>query len=103
MIHCLPGPLEWKARAVANVAGVLAPDGVLFGASVLGTSGRHSWPARRMLEAFNREGAFANLDDTAEGLREILEASFDRVDLDVIGSIALFAATDPRVQPRPTI
>ena len=36
VIHCLPGPLERKALAVANVAAVLAPDGVLFGASVLG-------------------------------------------------------------------
>ena len=36
VIHCLPGPLERKARAVANVAAVLAPTGVLFGASVLG-------------------------------------------------------------------
>ena len=39
VIHCLPGPLERKARAVANVAAVLAPTGVLFGASVLGRSG----------------------------------------------------------------
>jgi SAM-dependent methyltransferase len=96
VIHCLPGPLERKADAIANVAAVLAPDGMLFGASVLGRSGRHSWPARRMLEAFNREGAFANLDDTETGLREILAASFDRVELEVVGSIALFAAASPR-------
>jgi SAM-dependent methyltransferase len=96
VLHCLPGPLERKARAIANVAAVLAPDGVLFGASVLGRGGRHSWPARRMLEAFNREGAFANLHDTEPGLREILRASFERVELEVIGSIALFTASTPR-------
>ncbi|HEY3334942.1 MAG TPA: class I SAM-dependent methyltransferase [Candidatus Limnocylindrales bacterium] len=96
VLHCLPGPLERKARAVANVAGVLAPDGVLFGASVLGRGGRHTWAARRMLAAFNREGGFDNLADTEDGLREILEASFERVDIDIVGSVALFAATRPR-------
>ncbi|MEO8570067.1 MAG: methyltransferase domain-containing protein [Chloroflexota bacterium] len=34
VLHCLPGPMERKARAVANVARVMAPVGVLSGASV---------------------------------------------------------------------
>jgi SAM-dependent methyltransferase len=96
VIHCLPGPLSRKATAVANVAAVLAPTGVLFGASVLGTSGAHSWLARRFLSAFNRRGAFDNLDDTEEGLREILAASFDHVELETVGSVAIFSATNPR-------
>ena len=36
VLHCLPGPLERKADAVANVASVLAPGGTFFGATVLG-------------------------------------------------------------------
>ncbi len=96
VIHCLPGPLSRKAEAVKNVAAVLAPTGVLFGASVLGTSGAHSWLARRVLSAFNRRGAFGNLDDTEEGLREILAESFDHVELETFGSVAVFSATNPR-------
>ncbi len=96
VIHCLPGPLARKAGAVANVAAVLAPDGVLFGASVLGTSGRHTWAARRMLDAFNRQGGFDNLNDSEEGLGEILGASFERVELETVGSIVIFVATNPR-------
>jgi SAM-dependent methyltransferase len=96
VLHCLPGPLERKARAVANVAAVLAPDGVLFGASVLGRDAEHSWIARRVLTAFNRQRGFDNLGDTEDGLRSILEASFEQVELDVVGSAALFAATRPR-------
>jgi len=99
VIHCLPGPRSRKAAAVANVAAVLEPDGVLFGASVIGTPGPHSWLARRVLAAFNRQGAFDNLEDTEARLRDILEASFERVQLDTIGSIALFAATRPRPAP----
>ncbi len=53
VIHCLPGPLARKAAAVANVAAVLAPTGVLFGASVLGTSGPQTWLSRRVLDAFS--------------------------------------------------
>ena len=96
VIHCLPGPLHRKAVAVANVAAVLAPTGVLFGASILGPSGRHTRLARSVLKANNRRGTFDNLGDTEDGLGEILSASFERVELDTVGSMAIFAATNPR-------
>ncbi|MBI2762480.1 MAG: class I SAM-dependent methyltransferase [Chloroflexi bacterium] len=103
VIHCLPGPMSRKAAAVSNAAATLAPSGVLFGASVLGISGRHNWIARRFLAAFNRQGGFDNLADTEAGLREILEASFDHVELETIGSAVLFAAKGPRpTLPAPT-
>jgi SAM-dependent methyltransferase len=96
VIHCLPGPLSRKARAIKHVAAVLAPDGMLFGASVLGRTGDHTWLARRVLGAFNRRGAFDNLDDSEAGLREILESSFEDVRLETVGSIAVFTAARPR-------
>jgi SAM-dependent methyltransferase len=96
VIHCLPGPLSRKAVAVASVAAVLAPHGVLFGASLLGSAGPHTWLSRRMLEANNRRGIFDNLGDTQEGLGEILGASFEHVQLETVGSMAIFAATNPR-------
>jgi SAM-dependent methyltransferase len=98
VIHCLPGPLARKADAVANVAAVLAPTGVLFGASILGASGRHTRLARRALGSNNRRGVFDNLEDTEEGLADILGASFEQVELGTIGSMAVFAATGPRPQ-----
>jgi SAM-dependent methyltransferase len=98
VLHCLPGPLPRKAAAVANVAAVLAPAGVLFGASILGRSGRHTWLGRRLLEANNRRGTFDNLGDTEEGIREILEASFGQVKLETVGSMAIFAAANPRTK-----
>lgn len=98
VIHCLPGPMSRKAAAVANVAAALAPTGVLFGAAVLGTSGSHTRAARALLAAFNRQGGFDNLGDTERGLEEILAASFDQVRLETIGSIAVFAASNPRAR-----
>jgi SAM-dependent methyltransferase len=96
VLHCLPGPMSHKAAAIRNVARVLTHDGVLYGGTVLGSSGRHTSPARAFLWAVNRRGTFDNLDDTAEGLHEILAASFDTVEIDVVGSIALFTAWSPR-------
>jgi SAM-dependent methyltransferase len=96
VIHCLPGPLPRKVAAIANVAAVLAPTGVLFGASVLGTSGPQTWWSRRVLDAFNSRGAFDNLNDAEAGLREILGASFQSVELETVGLVAIFAATNPR-------
>jgi SAM-dependent methyltransferase len=96
VLHCLPGPLTRKATAISNVAAVLAPDGVLFGASVLGRSGRHTWLGRRVLAAFNRRGAFDNLDDSASGLREILGASFEDVEMEVFRSVVVFSASKPK-------
>ena len=93
---CLPGPLTRKAAAVANVAAVLAPTGVLFGASILGPSAPHTRLSRSILKANNRRGTFDNLGDTPEGLRKILDASFERVEFETVGSMAIFAATHPR-------
>jgi SAM-dependent methyltransferase len=99
VIHCLPGPLSRKAAAVANVAAVLAPNGVLFGASVLGSAGPQTRLSRRVLSAFNRRGAFDNLDDTEDGLRQILAASFEQVELETVGAVAIFTAMNPRRDP----
>ncbi len=95
VLHCLPGPQSHKALAIRNVAAVLAADGVLFGATVLGGSADHTLPARAVLRAFNWQGGFDNLEDTEEGLRKILEESFRNVEIDVVGSTAQFTATGP--------
>lgn len=97
VIHCLPGPFERKAGAVANVAAVMAPDGVLFGSSVIGETGSHNAVARTMLRAYNRRGAFDNLGDSREAIGEMLASSFEEVEVDTIGSIAVFTAKAPRV------
>ncbi len=95
VLHCLPGPQRHKAVAIKNLATVLAPDGVFFGGTVLGGSTNHTLPARAVLRAFNWQGAFDNLGDTEVGLRQILEESFQNVEIDVVGSTAQFTATGP--------
>jgi len=103
VIHCLPGPTERKARAVANVAATLAPDGVLFGGSVLGSAGPHTRLSRQVLRAFNRRGAFDNLDDSLDSLHSMLDAEFAEVELETLGTVALFRATRPFRPASPTL
>lgn len=101
VLHCLPGPLDRKALAIANIARVLAPDATLFGATVLGRSARHTRAGRAMLAAFNRRGAFDNLDDTEDGIADILRASFDEVSTEILGGLVLFTATCRRASAAP--
>lgn len=96
VLHCLRGPMSNKAVAIRNIADVLGPDGVLFGGTVLGIREPHSRSARAFLRAANKQGGFDNLEDTADGLREVLDASFRHVEIERSGSSALFSATGPR-------
>lgn len=96
VLHCLPGPLERKAAAVRHVARVLTPQGVLFGATVLGIAGPHTPLLRAVLWFVNRQHYFDNLGDTEQGLRDLLMASFREVDIRVQGAVAVFAARHPR-------
>ena len=95
VLHCLPGPMVAKGAAIRNAASVLDRDGVVFGGTVLGLEERHSPPARAFLRIANWAGGFDNLTDTREGLESILSASFDEVEIDVVGSLALFTARHP--------
>jgi SAM-dependent methyltransferase len=96
VLHCLPGPQPDKAPAVRHIAAVLEPDGVLFGATVLGRSGRHTPQAKAFLAIANRTGGFDNLGDSVDGLHEILTGSFQEVSIDEVGSAARFVARRPK-------
>jgi ubiquinone/menaquinone biosynthesis C-methylase UbiE len=98
VIHCLRGPMANKATAIRNMAAVLEPGGVLFGGTVLGLEEHHTPQARLFLNLANKVGDFDNLGDTADGLREILEESFEDVEIDVVGSAAMFTASRPRAR-----
>jgi SAM-dependent methyltransferase len=95
VIHCLPGPMEVRVPAIRNVAAVLDAEGILFGATVLGTPELHTRFSRMALRTNNRRGIFDNLEDSEEGLRRAIEASFRDVQIEIAGSVAIFTAAHP--------
>jgi SAM-dependent methyltransferase len=91
LLHCVPGPIESKAAALAgNVRPYLAPDGVLFGSTILGRGVAHTWIGRRLMKVYNAKGIFSNADDDEQGLERGLRAAFADVEIDVVGTVALF-------------
>lgn len=96
IIHCLPGPMAAKARAIEHIAAVLTQDGVLFGGTVLGLSAKHTWAARSFLRLANLQGGFDNREDDVNGLQTMLKACFREVEIDIpTGSLAYFRCFAP--------
>jgi len=94
VLHCLPGSFPDKEKVIAHLKGTLAPEGVLFGTTILGRGVPLNYAARLVLRLYNALGSFHNNHDTGEGLKKALSRNFHHVTCTVIGAVALFAASD---------
>jgi hypothetical protein len=92
VLHCLPGRMAEKLGVVDHLRQRLSDGGVLFGATILGRGIAPNAAARALLGLYNRKGVFNNLDDDVAGLRDGLEARFERVAVETQGCVALFEA-----------
>lgn len=92
LLHCLPGAIPEKAVAFEHARAALAAGGTLFGATILGESANHTRLARLAMVASNRRGVMSNLDDRLEDLDAALDRVFASHEIQVVGSVALFAA-----------
>jgi ubiquinone/menaquinone biosynthesis C-methylase UbiE len=90
VLHCLPGTMETKAVCFDNLARLLRPGGILFGATLLSRGVRRSAAARRLAATYNRRKIFSNDADDLPGLRRALERAFRDSATEVVGSAALF-------------
>jgi SAM-dependent methyltransferase len=92
VIHCLPGAIPSKAVIFDHARSVLAPGGVVFGATLLNGGVRHTALSRRAMEAFNHRGDFSNLHDNLDDLDAALGRAYGKHELRVRGAVALFSA-----------
>lgn len=99
LLHCMPGDIAEKAVAFDHLAPLLAPGGVMFGATLLSEGVERSAAARSLMGVYNRKGVFSNTQDSAAALRSALERRFRSVEIDIIGCAALFVARDLREAP----
>jgi SAM-dependent methyltransferase len=105
LLHCMPGPCWVKASIFSHLKHNLTPQGVLYGATVLGdgTSLRdgnevkHNVLGRFVFNLYNRRGIFGNVGDREEVFVEGLRESFEDVKTSVVGVVLLFRAQGPKV------
>ena len=78
-----------KLVAVGHLAKSLAPAGVLFGSTLLSGGVRRGWPARRLMDFYNRKQIFSNAQDDLQTLERGLTEIFSSYDIEVVGCAAL--------------
>jgi ubiquinone/menaquinone biosynthesis C-methylase UbiE len=92
LLHCMPGDIASKGAVFDHCQTVLAPGGVVFGSTVLNDGVPHNPFSRWMMNLLNSRGAFTNLDDDLDGLKRELDRRFSSVQVELAGSVAIFAA-----------
>ena len=68
LLHCLPGTMDDKETAIANLKRYLSKEGVLYGATILGDDAAHNAIGRMLLRLYNDKGVFHNMADTLDDL-----------------------------------
>jgi hypothetical protein len=91
VLHCLPGALPEKGRAIGHLAALLNPGGVLFGATLLQGDVPRSLGARMLMHALNARRTLCNAGDTKAGLVSALEQHLTQVQVEIVGCVALFS------------
>jgi ubiquinone/menaquinone biosynthesis C-methylase UbiE len=92
LLHCLPGTMDEKETAIANLKRYLSKDGVLYGATILGEEAGHNAMGRMLVKLYNAKGVFHNMGDTLEGLQKMLRRQFEDVQVRRHNKVALFVA-----------
>ena len=92
LLHCLPGPMAEKLPLVLqHIQPLLAADGIVFGATILGDP-VPAGLAGSVMHTYNRQRIFSNTADSYAALEQGLQAQFTTVTLDQVGHVVLFAA-----------
>jgi SAM-dependent methyltransferase len=92
LLHCLPGDMKMKARALDFLAPLMNPGAVLFGSTLLQGGIERSRVAKRLMAFYNAKGVFSNAEDSLETLTFELERRFAAVSIETVGCAALFSA-----------
>ena len=91
LFHCLPGRFPEKGTAVfGNLKPYLAPGGILFGTTILGSGVRVNLLARVLMGVYNGRGIFDNTADSLAGLKRALAGSFSDFSVVQRGMVAFF-------------
>ncbi|OLN81229.1 putative uncharacterized protein YbcY 2 [Colletotrichum chlorophyti] len=96
LLHCVPGPPDRKAEALVRLRYLLALDGTLFGATILGRDVKHNLMGKTLMFWHNLLGVFGNREDDVESFIIPLKGAFENVRWEVCGKMLLFEASRPK-------
>ncbi|KAG6365681.1 hypothetical protein INS49_007292 [Diaporthe citri] len=97
LLHCVPGPPQRKAAALASLARFIEPQsGVLAGATILGDGVRHNLLGRFIMFWHNALGMFDNRRDDVLAFVGALRTEFHDVKWEIVGTILIFQARLPK-------
>jgi len=91
LLHCLPGTVRTKGAVFHHLKALLNPGGVMFGSTLLSEGVHRSAAAKRLMAFYNSKGIFTNDHDDLVGLKAALSAHLTGVNVEVVGSAALFS------------
>jgi hypothetical protein len=92
VLHCLPGRMPEKLKAIDHLRPFMRGGTVLFGATILGCGIAPNRAARALLDLYNGRGVFNNSADNLKGLEAGLRQRFATVEIELQGCVALFRA-----------
>ena len=95
LLHCLPGPPSRKMALFNDLRNNVAPEGVVYGTTVLGKGIKHNLPGKALMAFFNAKGIFDNREDSEEELTERLKACFEKVETNIVGAVLMFKCQGP--------
>ena len=92
VLHCLPGRMSEKLKAIDHLRPVMSKGATLFGATILGRGIAPNGAASALLNLYNAKGVFNNREDDMAALSDGLRQRFDEVAIAEEGCVALFRA-----------
>lgn len=93
VLHCLPGHMREKLKAIDHLRPLMSKGATLFGATILGRGIAPNRAASALLDLYNAKGVFNNCEDDMAALSDGLRQRFDEVAIAEEGCVALFRAT----------
>jgi hypothetical protein len=92
VLHCLPGRMDEKLKAVDHLRPLMRDGTTLFGATILGRGIAPNRAASALLDLYNAQGVFNNREDDLASLSDGLRQRFADVAIAQEGCVAIFRA-----------
>ena len=93
VLHCLPGRMDEKLKAIDHLRPLMRDGATLFGATILGRGIAPNRVASALSDLYNAKGVFNNRADDLEGLSDGLRRRFAKVAIAHEGCVAIFRAS----------